>query len=90
MGTMYQVRKAAGTYWLLNMEQDGLIFQKPVPLNESGAGIWQLLEEGKKPEQIAVIFAGEYGILAQEALEDIQQFIKQLEKQGISMKWKYC
>lgn len=89
MGTTYQIRKAAGTYWLLDMEQAGPAFQRPVPLNESGASIWQLLEEGKKPEQIAQIFVEEYGISCHEASADIRQFMEQLEKQGINMKWKY-
>lgn len=84
MNTAYQLRKAAGSYWLLDMEQPGLLYKPPVPLNESGADIWRLLaDEGKGPEQIAEIFAQEYGMAVQDALLDIRQFMQQLRKQGI-------
>lgn len=79
MRTAYQLRKAAGTYWLLDMAQSGPAYKKPVPLNESGARIWQMLEKGKKPEQIAEIFAKDYGITCEEASADVHQFMKQLE-----------
>lgn len=83
MGTVYQLRKAAGTYWLLDMSQTGPAYTRPVPLNESGAKIWQMLENGKSPEQMAEIFAGDYDITYEEAVSDIRQFLKQLERQGI-------
>lgn len=81
--TVYQLRKAAGTYWLLDMEQDGPAYTKPVPLNESGAYIWQLLEAGHKTEQAARIVAAEYGITADEAGEDIRQFLQNLHEHGV-------
>lgn len=74
----YQLRKAAGTYWLLDMNQKGPAYTKPVPLNESGAYIWQMLEKGKQIEQIAESFAKEYEIAYEEAITDIRQFLRQL------------
>ena len=38
----YQIRKAAGVYWLLDMEQSGIEGRGCVMLNESGALIWNL------------------------------------------------
>lgn len=74
----YQLRKAAGTYWLIDMNQEGPAYTKPVPLNESGAYIWQMLEKGKQIEQIAESFAKEYEIAYEEAITDIRQFLRQL------------
>lgn len=74
----YQLRKAAGTYWLLDMNQKGPAYTKPVPLNESAAYIWQMLEQGKQIEQIAESFANDYEISYEEAITDIRQFIHQL------------
>lgn len=84
MDAKYQLRKAAGCYWLLDMTQSGLDYKRPVPLNESGARIWQLMaDEGSKIEQAAQVMAQEYGIAASDALLDIRQFMEQLKKQGI-------
>lgn len=83
MFAKYQVRKAAGGYWLLDMSQEGFVYKNPVFLNETGAAIWELLEDGKPPEQIAESFVEEYGIAKEEALADVGQFIEQLKQQGI-------
>ena len=61
-----------------NMNQKGPAYTKPVPLNESAAYIWQMLEQGKQIEQIAESFANDYEISYEEAITDIRQFIHQL------------
>lgn len=81
----YQIRYAAGIYWLLDMEQSGYPYKKPLPLNEMGARIWEKLEEGGDSEQISVDIAKEYGVSEVEALEDIQEFCEQLRRQGIQI-----
>ena len=43
----YQIRQAAGMYWLLDMEQSGIPYRQPVLLNETGAAFWKLLVQGK-------------------------------------------
>lgn len=79
----YQLRKAAGAYWLLDMSQSGKENVLPVSLNEAGAKIWSRLCEGARMEEIAKDFAGQYQIAESEALEDVKQFVSQLQKQGI-------
>ena len=44
--TLYQLRYAAGIYWLLDMSQPGYPYRKPLPLNEMGASIWRMMEKG--------------------------------------------
>ena len=55
MGTdrHYQLRHAAGRYWLLDMQQEGLDYRKPVVLNECAAFIWKRNDQGEPQEQIA-------------------------------------
>lgn len=79
----YQLRQAAGKYWLLDMEQDGLEYVKPVMLNECAAFIWKLHNDGKTDEQIAGRLQNTYGIPAEQAREDTQQFIMRLKEQGL-------
>ena len=79
----YQLRKAAGLYWLLDLEQSGFDYKKPLPLNESGAKIWRLIQAGMPEEEMAAAFAADYGIGMEQAREDIGLFLQQLRKQGI-------
>lgn len=79
----YQLRYAAGLYWLLDMEQTGEIYKRPVTMNECGAYIWQNYIESVSEEEIADMLHTRYGISGEEALADIREFIKQLQKQGI-------
>lgn len=80
----YQLRYAAGLYWLLDMEQTGAAYKKPVTMNECGAYIWQnYIESASSEEEIADMLHMRYGISSGEALEDIREFLKQLQKQGV-------
>lgn len=82
----YQLRKAAGRYWLLNMEQPGFPYKQPVVINEAGAFIWQNLADGLSVTCIAEKLGKEYNIPEEEAHQDIMQFMNQLEGQRISCK----
>lgn len=79
----YQLRYAAGLYWLLDMEQTGEEYVRPVTMNECGAYIWQNYTESVSETEIAEMLHQRYGISAEEALRDIKEFIEQLQKQGI-------
>ena len=83
MKEKYQLREAAGCFWLLDMEQDGRSFKKPVMLNQSGAAIWELLRGGKEPKQIAEYLKKTYDISGDEAEEDVRLFLEALKKEGI-------
>lgn len=79
----YQLRQAAGSYWLLNMNQKGIPYQPPVMLNEIGAKIWEKLKKGWTPENIAEDISKEYQILQTEAMEDVWLFCSKLLEHGI-------
>lgn len=79
----YQLRKAAGKYWLLHMEQKGIPYERPLQLNSVGAKMWRLLQEEKTTEQIVECLVQEYGVTADEIREDIKQFYHQLGNYGI-------
>ena len=58
----YQLRRAAGVYWLLDMEQDGLSCERPIMLNECGAFLWQRFRDGKTKEAAVQELCAEYEI----------------------------
>lgn len=79
----YLLRYAAGCYWLLDVEQDGNVFKKPLPLNETGAVLWQSLEKGMNREECAKQLAGYYEISIDQALADVQVFLTELQRNRI-------
>lgn len=79
----YQIRKAAGLYWLLDMEQSGIGRQEQIVLNESGAYIWKQYERLRSKAAVAEELNREFGISVEEALADVEQFLQQLKRQGM-------
>lgn len=74
----YRLRRVAGMYWLINVEQPGLPYEKPIALNQTGAMICGMLEEGAGAEEIAEAMSVSYGISVPAARDDIKQFVEQL------------
>lgn len=81
----YQLRQAAEAFWLLDMEQEGIPYRKPLMLNQAGAEIWLLFKQHKSSSEIAAALCSEYGISLKEALEDTEEFLEKLQKYGIFM-----
>ncbi len=76
----YQLRYAAGTYWLLNTKQRGLNYIRPLSLNDCGAYLWRMLSEGNDKAKIVDKLCEEYGLKREEALGDVEDFLKLLNK----------
>jgi hypothetical protein len=70
----YQLRYAAGRYWLLDTGQQGLDYQAPICLNETGAYLWKLFQKGLSREEIAGQLSREYGLDWEEAWQDTNGF----------------
>ena len=81
----YQIRRAAGLYWLLDMEQDANPYREPVPLNETGAKLFAALEEGKTKEGLVDMLVREYELPPDEARTDTEAFLKQLSDFGYTV-----
>ena len=82
MSARFQLRHAAGIYWLLDMEQEIGTYKKPLPMNEAGAEIFKLMQEGKNSLQIAEILVGRYSSKPEDVLSDILGFEIQLRDFG--------
>ena len=82
----YQLREAAGFYWLIDMKQDGKKWRQPLRLNETGALLLQGVYEGQTPEELAEELAKCYGLPITEMRGDVDAFLAQLEKNGISFR----
>lgn len=76
----YQLRKAAGTFWLLHMTQPGMPFEKPMMLNDCGAMIWEEYAMGASKEEIVHLLQETYGISEEMASQDAAEFLRELEE----------
>ena len=79
MRERFRLRKAAGSWWLLDITQSGKCEKLPMELNESAAQIWQLYEQGLEAEEIASVFGKRYEVSKEEILEDVIQFFTMIE-----------
>jgi hypothetical protein len=73
----YQLRHAAGKYWLLDMRQQGFAYRPPLCLNASGAFLWELLAKGMSRREAARQLAQAFGLAEKEALQDVDSFVQQ-------------
>lgn len=81
----YQLRHAAGMYWLLDTWQEGVPYKKPLSMNEIGADIWKMMVQGQDKEQIVMALCREYQVTQEIVLQDVEQFQAQLLEYGIDM-----
>lgn len=82
----YQLREAAGSYWLIDMKQAGKEWRQPLRLNETGALLLKGVYEGRTPEKLAEELAACYGLPLEEMKEDVDAFLAQLDANGIDFK----
>ncbi len=81
----YQLRYAAGEYWILDMEQEGVPYKKPLSVNAVGAEIWQMMEAGMGEREIADCLCREYQVERNMVLGDMEQFRERLREFGVSL-----
>jgi hypothetical protein len=79
----YQLREAAGFYWLVNMEQSGKDWQVPLRLNETGVMLLEHLAAGETEDALAEYLAGYYELPVEQARADVQSFLKELAAKGM-------
>ena len=76
----FNLRKIAGTWAVLPTGAASIDFTGILTLNESGLMLWNLLAEDCTRETLAKALTEEYEVTFDEALADVEAFIKKLEK----------
>ncbi|MCI7131274.1 MAG: PqqD family protein [Lachnospiraceae bacterium] len=80
----YQLREAAGYYWLIDMRQSGKEWRQPLRLNETGALLLVGFYEGRTPEELAGELAEHYELPPEEMKADVDAFLAQLATNGMT------
>lgn len=76
----FVLRCAAGSYWLVDLEQDINNYKKTIMINEVGAYIWKGLENGLSKEEIVIMLSKECNVSANEIEADVEYYLVQLEQ----------
>lgn len=79
----WQLRHAAGSWWLLDMMQGPGNRKPPLSLNQAGAELWRLLQQGMNEEAAAEQMSSRYQIDRESALADVRGFLAGLKAQGV-------
>ena len=78
----YIMRKVADSYVVLPMDEATLRFDGMITLNESGALLWQRLEQGANLHDLVEVLTSEFDVSEQEATEDVAAFLNLLRPTG--------
>lgn len=78
----FVLRQVAGKDVVLPIGQATVNFNGMVTLNETGAFLWRLLEQGATREGLADALTGEYAVSREVALADVDAFVAALEPVG--------
>ena len=78
----FLLRQVADTWVVMPVGQQMLDFNGMLTLNETGAFLWQKLQEGADLEGLVEALTAEYDVPAQIAREDAQDFCRKLLNAG--------
>ena len=78
----YVLRQIVGMWVLIPLGKTGKDFRGLIKLNDTGAAIWQGLEQGKTPAELADQLAAEYEITREQAAQDISAYLDKLADAG--------
>ena len=84
MNGHYVVRRAAGSFFAVNVLQKSGQYERPVMISESGAHILEMLGRGMTANEIAKQLKARSTVSEEEILADIDSFIKGLEGSSCS------
>ncbi len=79
----YILREVAGNYIVVAVGEAVKNFNGIINLNDSGAFLWKLLQEGATEEQLKESLLNEYEVDEQIAERDIKAFINKLSEKGL-------
>ena len=78
----FLLRQVAGSWLVMPIGQEMLDFNGILTLNETGAFLWQRLQDGATVEELAIALVGEYTVSLEEARADIVEFCDGLIQKG--------
>ncbi len=81
--TGFMIRAIADTWLVVPLGAQVVTFNGLITLNDTGAFLWQLLEQESGSETLAAALAEAYEVAPQQAAADVAAFIEQLRDGGV-------
>lgn len=78
----FLLRQVAHTWVVMPIGQEMVDFNGMITLNETGALLWQKLEDGADLEELTTALTGEYDISSEQAKADAKEFCNYLIQLG--------
>lgn len=78
----YVLRQVAGTWVVLPLGEAAVNFSGMLKLNDSGAMLWKVLEQGGDKNALVESLTGEYNVSHQQAEADVDEFLTKLLESG--------
>lgn len=79
----YMLREAAGETLVVPFGEEALNFQGIISLNETGAFLWNQLEQGCEQDALVKALLNAYEIDADTASNDVKDFVEKVKKAGV-------
>lgn len=76
------LREVADTWVVMPLRTDVLDFSGMVRLNNSGAMLWKILEEGASRDELIQAITERYDVSEEQAERDLDEFLGVLNKVG--------
>lgn len=78
----YVLRQVAGTWVVLPLGETAVNFSGMIRLNDSGAMLWKLLEQGSDKAALVDALTREYTVSPAQADADVEEFLAKLAQAG--------
>lgn len=75
----YLLRKVAGKYIVVPVGEEAMDFNGVITVNETGAFLWEKLENGLNEQELVNCLLAEYDVDEQTAINDVSAFINNLK-----------
>lgn len=74
----FMLRQVAGNYIVIGIGEEAVDFNGMVTINETGAFLWKILENGADKEDLLEALMKEYDVDEESAKKDITNFLQKL------------
>ena len=78
----FVLRQIVGSWVAVAVGQVSVDFNGLLRLNDTGVLLWNKLKDGADEQDLARALTAEYDVSPEVALQDVQDFLRQLEKAG--------
>ena len=79
----YSLRNVLDMYVVLGTGKDAYTPNRIMSVNETGAFLWNILEEGAEPAQLICRMTEEYDVSEETAAKDVDIFLAQLRDKNL-------